>query len=82
VAGLRGLALIVIALLVSGGLSWFLLAKQRVNMGAAIERTVGRSRERMAARTAAEDAYAERLEREHKTDHSADHRAADDEPRS
>jgi len=63
-AGLRGLLLVVVALLVSGVLSWFLLARQRVNMGMAIERTVGRSRERMAARTEAEDAYAEELERQ------------------
>jgi len=69
-AGLRGLLLIVAALLVSGALSWFLLAKQRVSMGLAIERTVGRSRERLAARTAAEDAYAEHLE----------HHASDDQP--
>jgi hypothetical protein len=62
-AGLRGLLLIVVALLVSGLLSWFVLTRQRVNMGMAIERTVGRSRERMAARTAAEDAYADELER-------------------
>jgi hypothetical protein len=63
-AGLRGLLLFVIALAVSGLLSWFLLAKQRINMGAAIERTVSRSRERMAARTAAEDAYVEELQHE------------------
>ena len=62
VAGLRGLLLFVIALAVSGVLSWFLLAKQRINMGAAIERTVSRSRERMAARTAAEDAYVDELQ--------------------
>jgi hypothetical protein len=73
-AGLRGLLLIVIALLASGALSWFLLAAQRVNMGAAIERTVGRSRDRMAARTAAEDAYADDLERHQQ--------GADDQPPS
>jgi hypothetical protein len=58
-AGLRGAALIVAALLVSGLLSWFLLQRQRVAMGMAVERTVERGRVRMAARTAAEDAYAD-----------------------
>lgn len=59
VAGLRGALLIVAALLVSGLLSWFLLQRQRVAMGMAVERTVERSRVRMSARTAAEDAYAD-----------------------
>lgn len=58
-AGLRGLAWIAIGFLVSGILSWFLLAKQRVGMGMAIERTVERGRTKLAERTAAEDAYAE-----------------------
>lgn len=62
-AGLRGLLLIIAALLVSGVLSWFLLARQRVSMGVAIERSVERGRARMAARTAAEDAYADELAR-------------------
>lgn len=73
-AGLRGLLLIVVALLVSGALSWFLLARERMNMGVAIERTVGRSRERLASRTAAEDAYVDELERQRQ--------AADDQPQS
>jgi hypothetical protein len=57
--GLRGLVWIAGAFLASGVLSWFLLAKQRVRMGLAIERTVERGRARMAERTAAEDAYAD-----------------------
>jgi hypothetical protein len=63
-AGLSGLVLIVVALLVSGVLSWFLLTRQRVGMGLAIERSVERGRARMAARTAAEDAYADEMARE------------------
>lgn len=69
-AGLRGFVLIVVALFVSGVLSWFVLGRQRVNMGVAIERTVERGRARMAARTAAEDAVADEIAR----------RAADDQP--
>jgi Protein of unknown function (DUF4229) len=56
-AGLRSLWLIVAALFVSGVLSWFLLGRQREAMGVAVERTVERSRVRMAARSAAEDSY-------------------------
>jgi hypothetical protein len=57
-AGLRPvIALIVISLLVSGVLSWFLLRRQREAMGRAVERTVERSRVRMADRAAAEDDY-------------------------
>lgn len=56
-AGLRGVLLIAGALLVSGVLSWFLLARQRVAMGEAVGAAVTRGRSRIAARTAAEDAY-------------------------
>jgi hypothetical protein len=57
-AGIRNwLVLIVVALLVSGLLSWFLLRQQRTQMGEAVERAVARSQARMGARTAAEDAY-------------------------
>jgi hypothetical protein len=62
-AGLRGLWLIIVALLASGVLSFFLLAGQRVRMGIAIEQSVVRGRARMAARTAAEDEYADELAR-------------------
>lgn len=61
-AGLRGIALIVGALLVSGVLSWFLLRQQRIRMGMAVERTVTRSRARLAVRTEREDAYVDSLE--------------------
>ena len=54
-AGLRGYLLIIAALLVSGVLSWFVLRQQREVMGAAVERTVERSRVRMAEHAAAED---------------------------
>ena len=57
-AGIRNwLVLIVAALLVSGLLSWFLLRRQRTQMGQAVERAVARGQARMGARTAAEDAY-------------------------
>jgi hypothetical protein len=61
--GLRGLWLIIVALLVSGVLSWFLLARQRVRMGVAIEQSVTRGRAKLAERTAAEDSYADELAR-------------------
>ncbi|MDQ1706747.1 MAG: hypothetical protein QOF18_3113 [Frankiaceae bacterium] len=63
-AGLSGIALVVVALLVSGALSWFLLQRQRLAMGAAVERSVQHVRGRMRARTAAEDAYVEQLQRD------------------
>ena len=57
-AGIRNwLVLIVAALLVSGLLSWFLLRRQRTQMGQAVERAVARGQARMGAHTAAEDAY-------------------------
>jgi Protein of unknown function (DUF4229) len=58
---LPGLVLIVSALFVSGVLSWFLLGRQRVAMGLAVERTVARGQARMAARAAAEDGYVDRM---------------------
>jgi Protein of unknown function (DUF4229) len=56
-AGLRGALWIVVALAVSGALSWFLLKRQREAMGLAVEQTVQRSRVKMMERTAAEDSY-------------------------
>ncbi|HVI35690.1 MAG TPA: DUF4229 domain-containing protein [Gaiellales bacterium] len=61
VAGLRGLALLAAALLISGILSWFLLARQRAAMAEALGGAVSRSRSKLASRTAAEDAYADAL---------------------
>jgi Protein of unknown function (DUF4229) len=58
---LPGLVLIVSALFVSGVLSWFLLGRQRVAMGLAVERTVAKGQARMAARAAAEDGYVDRM---------------------
>jgi hypothetical protein len=55
-AGLRGLFLIVVALLVSGVASWFLLQRFRVGMGIAVERSIQRSRAAFAGRASAEDA--------------------------
>lgn len=75
--GLRGLIWIAGAFLASGILSWFLLAKQRVGMGMAIERTVERSRSKLAERTAAEDEYADSLRGEAGAE-PAPHAAGDD----
>jgi hypothetical protein len=58
---LPGLVLIVSALFVSGVLSWFLLRRQRIAMGEAVEHTVARGQARMAARAAAEDGYVDRM---------------------
>lgn len=60
-AGLRSIALIVGALLVSGILSWFLLRPQREAMGRAVEVTVERSRSRFAERAAREDEIVDAL---------------------
>jgi hypothetical protein len=56
-AGFRSFLLVIVALLVSGALSWFWLRPQREAMGKAVEATVERSRVRVAERTAREDAY-------------------------
>lgn len=63
VAGLRGLLLLAAALLVSGVLSYFLLARQRIAMGMAMEQVIRERRARFAARTAAEDAADEERRR-------------------
>lgn len=63
IAGLRGLLLLAAALLVSGVLSWYLLARQRAAMAEALGGAVTRSRSKLAQRTAEEDAYAEALHR-------------------
>jgi hypothetical protein len=55
-AGLRGALLLAAALLVSGVLSYFLLTRQRVAMGLAVESAIRERRSRLAQRTAAEDA--------------------------
>lgn len=60
-AGLRGLVMIVVGLAVSGVLSWFLLARQRIGMGMAVEQAVSRGRGKLAERTAAEDEYVDTL---------------------
>ena len=62
VAGLSGPVLIIAALLVSGLVSWFLLRRQRIAMGGAVERRVNRMRERIDSRAAAEDAYVDALQ--------------------
>jgi hypothetical protein len=69
-AGLGGIVLVVVALLVSGALSWFLLQRQRLAMGVAVDRSVRTARGRLRARTAAEDAYVDRLQRDSNSDRS------------
>lgn len=78
-AGLQGIWLIVAALLVSGVLSWFLLARQRVRMGLAVEHSVGRQRGRWAERAASEDQYVDKLLAGQASE--ADNAGADAEPR-
>ena len=60
-AGLRGLPLLAAALLVSGVLSWFLLARQRAAMAEVVGGAVSRGRSRLAQRAADEDAYVDAL---------------------
>jgi hypothetical protein len=60
-AGLRGLVLLAAALLVSGVLSWFLLARQRAAMAEVVGGAVTRGRSRLAQRSADEDAYVDSL---------------------
>jgi len=62
VAGLSGAVLVIVALLVSGLISWFLLQRQRIAMGGAVERRVNRVRERLDERAASEDAYVDAIE--------------------
>ena len=61
VIGLRGFVALLVALVGSGLLSLFLLARQRTAMSVAVDRRVGRLRERTQARTRAEDAYVDSL---------------------
>jgi hypothetical protein len=60
-AGLRGLLLVAGAFVVSGVLSYLVLARQRTALSAVVERSVTRSRSRLAQRTAREDRAAEVL---------------------
>jgi hypothetical protein len=59
--GLHGLWLVVSALIGSGLLSFFLLKRQRIAMGMAVESQLERGRARLARRTAAEDAYVDAM---------------------
>ena len=57
VAGLRGVPLLIAALVVSGILSWFLLARQRMAMAEVVADAAARGRTRLGRRAAEEDAY-------------------------
>jgi hypothetical protein len=59
--GLPSLWLVVSALLVSGVLSYFLLKRQRIAMGMAVESQIERGRAKIAQKTAAEDAYVDAM---------------------
>lgn len=61
IAGLRSIWLLVAALVVSGVLSYFLLARQRIAMGAAMGDAISRGRARATRRTEEEDAYVDQL---------------------
>jgi hypothetical protein len=58
---LPGLWLVVSALVVSGVLSVFLLKRQRIAMGMAVESQIERGRAKLAQKTAAEDAYVDAM---------------------
>lgn len=60
-AGLRSIWLLVVALVVSGVLSYFLLARQRIVMAEVMTDAVARGKARAARRTAEEDAYVDAL---------------------
>jgi Protein of unknown function (DUF4229) len=60
-AGVRGLWLVVGALIISGGLSLVLLKRQRIAMGMAVESQIERGRTLLAQKTAEEDAYVDAL---------------------
>ena len=62
--GLSGVFLIIVALVVSGALSLFVLQRQRLAMSAAVERKVGRAGSRLRQRTEAEDAYVDEMQAE------------------
>ncbi|MGN6090120.1 MAG: DUF4229 domain-containing protein [Actinomycetales bacterium] len=53
--GLRGLLLLAVAVIASGALSWFLLAKQRTEMSQRVESRLQRISSRIDERTRAED---------------------------
>jgi uncharacterized membrane protein len=59
--GVRGLIVVLIALVLSGILSYFLLDRQRTAFAAALEAGVQRRRARAVARTNREDEIADRL---------------------
>jgi len=59
--GFRGFVALVVALVASGLISLFVLARQRSSMSVAVDRRMSRLRARSQARTQAEDAYVDRL---------------------
>ncbi|MFL6241109.1 MAG: DUF4229 domain-containing protein [Actinomycetes bacterium] len=59
--GVRGLIVYLVALVLSGGLSYFLLERQRSTFGVALQQRVERRRVRAAGRVGREDAVADQL---------------------
>ena len=62
VAGLSGPLLLVVALIASGVLSWFVLRRPRIAMSGAVERRMSRLQSSIDARAGAEDAYVDSLQ--------------------
>lgn len=71
VAGLGGAVLLIVALLASGLLSWFVLRRPRLAMSGVVERRVSRVQRRIAERSAAEDAYVDPVQGTIRPDRSA-----------
>ena len=69
VAGFSGPLLLVVALIASGVLSWFVLRRPRIAMSGAVERRMSRLQSSIDARASAEDAYVDSLQG---TTHPAD----------
>lgn len=63
-AGLRGVIVLVIALVLSSVASYFVLARQRAAFSLALERHVEHRRGRASSRAAREDAIADRIAQE------------------
>jgi Protein of unknown function (DUF4229) len=64
-AGVRGVIVLLIALVLSAVASYFLLTRQRATFALALQTRVAVQRQRISARTAAEDEIADRLAGEH-----------------
>jgi hypothetical protein len=82
VANIPTFPLLLAALLLSGVLSWFILRRQRIAMGVAVEQQVTRSREKIAERTAKEDAYVDAMQTADQAPRAPSTAATGDQPAS